>query len=90
MPKGRIGLSLDEDVLAILNEYGRAEANPRCAVCRGSGIVLTSSGDPARPIKGVRCASCGGSGKGPLDERPTRTGIIQTAIREWAARKKET
>lgn len=74
MPKGRIGLSLDEDVLAILNEYGRAE------------MAHGYRGQP----DGALCVLCLGKRADAAhnDTRPWRYEIVQTAIREWAARQK--
>ena len=79
MPKGRIGLSLDEDVLAILNEYGHCQYQP--------SQIDRAHFDSGKPTP---CKTCG---REVMDvahsgERPQRYEIVQTAIREWAARQK--
>jgi hypothetical protein len=81
MPKGRIGLSLDEDVLVILNKCGRGKERA-CFSCHGQGSKV---GGTAQLVTSVVCPMCGGTGI-QSDSRPTRTEIIQTAIREWYAR----
>lgn len=69
MPKGRIGLSLEPDVLAILDAKGRCNFFPK--------------GNDWQ-----RCCWCQklASDKRHSDKRPTRTQIIETAVREWAER----
>lgn len=58
MPKGRIGLSLDEDVMGILNRYGRAERPGADATAEQIQAYVA-------------------------DKRPTRTEIIEDAVRLW-------
>jgi hypothetical protein len=94
MPKGRIGLSLDEDVLAILNECGRSETQLRRFRCSGCKAIIESRYDISGSSHGgVPTAVCSGitslASLDVADTRPTRTEIIQTAIREWYARQEK-
>ena len=80
----RIGLTLAPDVAKLLNELGRGKERA-CFSCRGSGRKV--GGDEHTSMV-VPCSMCDGSGTAP-DPRPTRTEIIETAVREWAARQRE-
>lgn len=75
--RGRIGLTLAPDVMDILNENGHC----------------TYEYDPAAIADGtLRCKNCD---KALMDgihnkERPTRTEIIEVAVREWDANQRPT
>lgn len=84
MSKGRIGLSLDDDVLAILNKYGRDEKRKVCRPCLGTGKDRSYDDSATAP----ECPACLGTML-VLDPRPTRTQIIEEAVREWSARQDE-
>lgn len=74
----RIGLSLAPDVIDILNQRGRGKETA-CFSCRGT---RTKIGGDAHGTAVIVCPMCNGSGIQD-DKRPTRTEIIEEAVREW-------
>lgn len=76
MPKGRIGLSLSEDVLAILNECGRNDRLPGWVTL---GRIKVDIENETETFEGVDQSA-------EYLARPTRTQIIEEAVRQWATR----